>query len=170
MLISCSFCGERSPDDAGYCVDCGAPLHMLAPLARRPAARATGPTPWLHGSLAGLSRARAGLAERVRPVAGLAFTIVFSCGLASYLAVGWARPLGFWLVTVLVAGALLAQQAWLHGQLWRGMCGMVLWGGLIWLLAAHLEMPWAGVLVAGWAMFRPIEYFRRAGLRAERAR
>jgi hypothetical protein len=160
MLIRCPSCGKRSPDGAAYCIACGAALHVLAPAARRRARAATGATTRLPARrTAPLSRA-AWL--RALPVAGLLFTVIFMLGMAHYLALAWRRPLGFWLVVVLVSGALVAQRAWLDGQLWRGLCGMALWGGMIWLLAVDRAVPWGAALLLGWVLLRPLGYLLAA--------
>jgi hypothetical protein len=138
MLIRCPSCGERSPDGAAFCIGCGASLHVLAPAARQPQRNVTGPTTRLPASEPAATPI---VSPRALPVAGLLFTMLFIFGLAHFLARGWSRPLGLWIVAVLVTGALVAQRAWLDGQLWRGLCGMALWCGMIWLLAADSVVP-----------------------------
>ena len=167
MRIACPSCGHRSPGDAAHCAACGSALLVLAPIARGPSRGAIGPTIRLAASAVAAPASRSCRRARALPIAALLFTVVFSIGLASYLAAGWTRSLGPWPLAVLVGGALLAQQSWLHGQLWRGLCGMALWGGMIWLLVAHREVPWGGALLLAWLVLRPIGRLRRT-LNAER--
>jgi hypothetical protein len=155
MLVRCPICRECSPDQAAFCIGCGAALHVLAPPVRLPLS-AIGPTVRLIGGRARQApyRADARAWMAALPVAGLLFTVVFTLGLAHYLAISWSRPLGVWPAGVPVAGALVAQRAWLCGQLWRGVCDMTLWGGMIWLLAADLALPWGAALAGAWLLAR----------------
>ena len=65
-----------------------------------------------------------------------------------------------WPIAVLLGGVLLAESAWVNGQLWRGSRGMLLWGGLLGLLAVDQLMPWVVALALGWLALHPGWYGR----------
>ncbi len=172
MQMRCPSCGYRYLNDASFCIVCGA---ALRPIAHEPSARptgATGPTIRLGQQFslpAGAASAPARAADRTvaqtspwrgasKPLIALLFAVVFMIGLAEYLTSRGAPGLGMWLVGLVTGGALLAQQAWVNGDLWRGARGMLVWGGLTWLLATDLAVPWALLLILVWCALQPRWY------------
>ena len=65
-------------------------------------------------------------------------------------------------VGLLVGGALLAEQAWVNGNVWGGLRGMLLWGGLTGLLAFGSVFPWALLLIPIWLMLWLHAHSRRS--------
>jgi hypothetical protein len=172
-MARCQDCGEHSPEQASFCIVCGA--RLIAPTARMrvPISPAVGPT--IHLNPATIERpgaagvradrahrtaARPGIRQALVPVVGLVFGMAVVLGLAQLLALNGLRAVTLWLVIVLLGGVLLAESAWVNGQLWRGMRGMLLWGGLIGLMAFGRLMPWALALALGWLALHPGWYGR----------
>jgi hypothetical protein len=155
-MLRCSDCGERSPDNASFCILCGARLSSRLPLSAARAGLALKPAP-----LAAAPARRKSAAQTAIPLLGLMFASVFVIGIAQVLAISGMSE-GFLLAGVLSGGALLAECAWVNGDIWRGLRGMLLWGGLTWLLAAGQLIPWALALLLGWALLHPRLYAWRA--------
>jgi hypothetical protein len=172
MIIRCSDCGERWPDTRSFCGVCGAclrPPPTLPPVCIR---RATGPTirriamecsstVTAQSNPPSTSAPTASLLQRLTPLLGLLFSILFVLGLARLLALGGLSAWALGQVVVLIGGALIAEQAWVHGDFWPGLRGMLLWGGLIWLLATNAIVPWALPLLLAWFALHPRLYGNR---------
>jgi hypothetical protein len=152
MQVACPSCGELTAGDARFCIVCGAALRP--PPVRRPTGT-TGPTLQLgrvHAPRRSAICPRDGI-----PLVGLLFGALFLVAFAQLLANGWLRthggpPLQPLLVGLLLGGALLAERAWVNGQVWIGLRGMLLWGGLAGLLAVGHAFPWALLLLPIWLM------------------
>jgi hypothetical protein len=154
---------------------CGARLIAPAARVRAPIHPSIGPTVRLSAAdMAPSTRkatrlidcaARQGQRPDIRqaliPLVGLVFGMAVVIGIAQLIAVNGLRAATLWPVAVLIGGVLLAESAWVNGQLWRGLRGMLLWGGLIGLLAFGELMPWALGLALGWLALRPGWYGRR---------
>lgn len=182
MSVPCPSCGERGPDSAFFCIDCGA---VVAPGPHRPVIRpilqsgAPRPRERLRSHPTALPRdaPRSQLAPlpssgpppaeepppdlalgaRVWvPLIGFLYAILFLVGLKLYLTSGGLQGLGMLQIALLVFGALAAQQAWVNGQLWSGLRGMLLWCGTIWLLAAGRVIPWVPLLFVIWLLSRTL--------------
>jgi hypothetical protein len=152
MSVACPRCGEFAARDARLCITCGA---TLQPLPAAPRRAASGPTLRLDPAH---HRGRSAVGPRDGiPLIGLLFGALFLVALAQLMANGWLRthgrpPLQPLLVGLLLGGALLAERAWVNGQVWIGLRGMLLWGGLAGLLAVGHAFPWALLLLPIWLM------------------
>jgi hypothetical protein len=96
------------------------------------------------------------------PLVGLVFAIAAVIGIAQLFALNGLGAATIWPVAVLFGGVLLAESAWVNGELWRGLRGMLLWGGLIGLLAFGELMPWVLGLALGWLALHPSWYGRHS--------
>ncbi len=159
MQAQCQACGESSPENAFFCAACGAVLQTGTggPLIRP--ILAIGPTVRLAPEdRAILANPRVRTSEVVREAlisfGGFVFAILFLFGLNEFMQTGGLPVVGLWPLVILTIGALQAQEAWVNGDLRAGARGMLLWGGMIWLLAANRAIPWAVLLVIGWAVLR----------------
>jgi hypothetical protein len=170
-MARCQDCGEHSPDQASFCIVCGARLIAPGARTRVPIPPAVGPTIRLNTvdtarpsvvepQGVGNPVARPCFRQALVPLVGLVFGIAVVLGLAQLFALNGLRAATIWPIAVLLGGVLLAESAWVNGQLWRGMRGMLLWGGLIGLLAFGRLMPWALALALGWLALHPGWYGR----------
>jgi hypothetical protein len=172
-MARCQDCGEHSPDKASFCIVCGARLIAPGARTRVPIPPAVGPTVRLipadiarptgatvRADRAASSAARPGILHALVPLVGLVFGMAVVIGLAQLFALKGLSAATIWPIAVLLAGVLLAESAWVNGQLWRGLRGMLLWGGLIGLLAFDQPMPWALALAFGWLALHPGWYGR----------
>ena len=172
-MARCQDCGEHSPDHASFCIVCGARLIAPGARTRVPIAPAVGPTVRLNPAdivrpsaakpqIASAANSAAGLGIRqaLVPLVGLLFGMAVVLGLAQLFALNGLSAATIWLIVVLLGGVLLAESAWVNGQLWRGLRGMLLWGGLIGLLAFGRLMPWVLALALGWLALHPGWYGR----------
>jgi hypothetical protein len=170
-MARCQDCGEHSPDQASFCIVCGARLIAPATRTRVPIPPAVGPTIRLNTvdtarpsavkpQGVGKPAALPGFRQALIPLVGLVFGMAVVLGLAQLFALNGLRAATIWPLAVLLGGVLLAESAWVNGQLWRGMRGMLLWGGLIGLLAFGQLMPWALALALGWLALHPGWYGR----------
>ncbi|MFL5801816.1 MAG: hypothetical protein ACJ8CR_08735 [Roseiflexaceae bacterium] len=147
--LTCPRCAEPVPAGARLCIVCGAFVGQSTAHAPARAASATGPTIRLERSDA----PRRALSPRDGiPLVGLLFGMLFLIGFAQILANHGLDMFGPWPVGLLVGGALLAEQAWVNGNVWGGLRGMLLWGGLTGLLALGRAFPWALLLIPIWLM------------------
>jgi hypothetical protein len=154
MSVACPRCSELVARDARFCIACGATLQLLS--ITPPRAGATGPTLRLGQAHPRGGRGAMGPRDGI-PLVGLLFGALFLVALAQLMANGWLRshggpPLQPALVGLLLGGALLAERAWVNGQVWIGLRGMLLWGGLAGLLAVGHAFPWALLLLPIWLM------------------
>ncbi|HJZ47426.1 MAG TPA: hypothetical protein VKE41_09690 [Roseiflexaceae bacterium] len=175
-MARCQDCGEYSPEQASFCKVCGARLVAPTARVRAPLYTAIGPTVRLRATdsapsaaaaptpldRAGKHGARPGLAQALIPLIGLIFGIVVVIGIAQLIALSSLHAATIWPIGALIAGVLLAESAWVNGQLWRGLRGMLLWGGLIGLLAFGQLFPWALALAIGWLALHPGWYGRHS--------
>jgi hypothetical protein len=171
-MARCQDCGEYSPEQASFCGVCGARLIAPAARTRVPLPPAVGPTIRLYPAdigrpsaaerqqIAGHRAARPGIRQALVPLVGLVFGMAVVLGLAQLFALHGLRAGRLWPIVVLLGGVLVAESAWVNGQLWRGMRGMLLWGGLIGLMAFGRLMPWALALALGWLALHPGWYGR----------
>ena len=172
-MAHCQDCGEHSPDHASFCSVCGARLIAPAARMRVPLPPAVGPT--IRLSLADIARpnpagvrvdhaaspaARPSMRRVLVPLVGLVFGAAVVIELAKLLALNGLSAATIWPIIVLLGGVLLAESAWVNGQLWRGLRGMLLWGGLLGLLAFDQLMPWVVALALGWLALHPGWYGR----------
>jgi hypothetical protein len=172
-MARCQDCGEHSPNLASFCIVCGARLIAPAARTRVPLPPAVGPT--IRLSLADTARpnpasvdadpvarpaTRPSIRQALIPLVGLMFGVAVVIELAKLLALNGLTASTVWLIVVLLGGVLLAESAWVNGQLWRGMRGMLLWGGLLGLLAFDQLMPWVVALALGWLALHPGWYGR----------
>ncbi|HEU5100263.1 MAG TPA: hypothetical protein VFU22_14645 [Roseiflexaceae bacterium] len=174
-MARCQDCGEHSPEQASFCIVCGARLIAPGTRTRAPLAPSVGPTIRLSptGKVAQPSASRPparpnGKAAQPNgwrvliPVVGLAFGMAVVIGIAQLMALHGLRAATLMSLAVLIGGVLLAESAWVNGQLWRGLRGMLLWGGLIGLIAFGRLMPWALALALGWLALHPGWYNRHS--------
>ena len=169
-MARCQDCGEHSPEQASFCIVCGARLIAPAARARVPIPPAVGPTirlnpadtalPSVRGDHTANLAARPGIGQALVSLVGLVYGTAVVLGLAQLFALNDLRAATTWPIIVLLGGVLLAESAWVNGQLWRGLRGMLLWGGLIGLLAFGRLMPWALALAVGWLALHPGWYGR----------
>jgi hypothetical protein len=172
-MARCQDCGEHSPDHASFCSICGARLITPAARMRVPLPPAVGPTirmspadtarpnaPGVRVDHAACPAARPSLRLALVPLVGLVFGAAVVIGLSKLLALNGLSAATIWPIIVLLGGVLLAESAWVNGQLWRGLRGMLLWGGLLGLLAFDQLMPWVVALVLGWLALHPGWYGR----------
>src|SRR5688572_22620193 len=121
MSVACPRCGELATRDARFCITCGATLQPVS--GASPRAGATGPTLRL-GQAHPRGRAAIGPRDGI-PLIGLLFGALFLVAIAQLMANGWLRshggpPLQPALVGLLLGGALLAERAWVNGQVLIG--------------------------------------------------
>jgi hypothetical protein len=172
-MARCQDCGEHSPDHASFCIVCGARLIAPAARTRVPLSPAVGSTirlsladsarpntPSIRVDPAASPAARPSIRQALIPLVGLMFGVAVVIELAQLLALNSLSVSTVWLIAVLLGGVLLAESAWINGQLWRGMRGMLLWGGLLGLLAFDQLMPWVVALALGWLALHPGWYGR----------
>jgi hypothetical protein len=172
-MARCQDCGEHSPDHASFCIVCGARLIAPAARMRVPIPPAVGPTIRLLPAdparpiVASVRVDRvtspaawSGIRQALVPLVGLVFGMAVVIGLAQLFALNGLSAATVWPIVVLLGGVLLAESAWVNGQLWRGLRGMLLWGGLIGLLAFGRLMPWVLALALGWLALHPGWYGR----------
>jgi hypothetical protein len=171
-MSRCPDCGERSPNLATFCIVCGACLRPPATLPSNRIASATGPTVRLRAANARTARQaapayeagsprRASISQGLIPLLGLLFGVLFITGFAQLIAIGGLSVSSLSLAAVLVGGGLVAERAWVNGELWRGSRGMLLWSALLWLLATDSIFPWAPLALLGWCALHPRWYGRR---------
>ena len=158
----CPRCAEIIPPDADFCISCGAVLVQTVRPGPARTTSATGATIRLQHTQ---TRSRWSGLRNCIPLIGLLFSMLFLIGLAQVLANQGLRLIGPWGVGLLLAGALLAEQAWVNGNIWGGLRGMLLWGGLTGLLALNRLFPWALLLIPIWLMLWLHAYGRRQGQR-----
>src|SRR5262245_49068190 len=130
-MARCQDCGEHSPDRASFCIVCGARLVAPAARARAPLYPSVGSTVHLRAPCNKPAAPLAGrLADRVDrpcyrqlliPLVGLVFGMAVVIGVAQMIALQGLHSAGIWLVAVLIGGVLLAESAWVNGELWRGL-------------------------------------------------
>ncbi len=172
-MARCQDCGEHSPEPATFCIVCGARLIRPAARMRVPIPPAVGPTVRLspadivrptldsvHVDRAASPDAWPRIQQALVPLVGLVFGTAVVIGLAQLFALNGLRAATIWPIVVLLGGVLLAESAWVNGQLWRGLRGMLLWGGLLGLLAFGQLMPWVLALGLGWLALHPGWYGR----------
>jgi hypothetical protein len=172
-MARCQDCGEHSPDHASFCIVCGARLIAPAARTRVPIPPAVGPTIRLlpadparpsvtsaHVDRVTSPAVWSGIRQALVPLVGLVFGMAVVIGLAQLFALNGLSAATIWPIVILLGGVLLAESAWVNGQLWRGLRGMLLWGGLIGLLAFGQLMPWALALALGWLALHPGWYGR----------
>lgn len=172
-MARCQDCGEHSPEHALFCIVCGARLIAPAARMRVPLPPALGPTIRLNLAdtarpcaanvrvdLAAKPQTRPSIRRALVPVVGLMFGVAVVLELAKLLALNGLSMASAWLIIVLLGGVLLAESAWVNGQLWRGLRGMLLWGGLLGLLAFDQLIPWVVALALGWLALHPGWYGR----------
>jgi hypothetical protein len=170
-MAHCQDCGEHSPEQAAFCIVCGARLIAPAARTRVPIPPTVGSTIRLNPAdpappravepqRAGTVAAQLGIRQALVPLVGLLFGITVVLGIAQLFALHGLRAATIWPMIVLLGGVLLAESAWVNGQLWRGLRGMLLWGGLLGLLAFGQLMPWALALALGWLALHPGWYGR----------
>jgi hypothetical protein len=175
-MARCQDCGEHSPEHASFCIVCGARLIAPGTRTRAPIKPASGPTIRLDAAsktiaqpaaarpvdCSGKPTARRGVRQSAIPLVGLMFGVAVVLGIAQLMALHGLRFGTVVSVAVLIGGVLLAESAWVNGQLWRGLRGMLVWGGLIGLLAFDRVMPWALALALGWLALHPGWYNRHS--------
>jgi hypothetical protein len=171
-MARCQDCGEQSPNQASFCIVCGARLIAPAARARVPIPPAVGPThrlnpadtarPSVRSAHTVNPAARPGISQALVSLVGLVYGTAVVLGLAQLFALNGLRAATIWPLAVLLGGVLLAESAWVNGQLWRGLRGMLLWGGLLGLLAFGQLMPWALALALGWLALHPGWYGRHS--------
>ena len=169
-MARCQDCGEHSPDQASFCIVCGARLIAPAARARVPIPPAVGPTvrlnpadtarPSVRGDHTANPAARPGIGQALVSLVGLVYGTAVVLGLAQLFALNGLSAATIWPIIALLGGVLLAESAWVNGQLWRGLRGMLLWGGLLGLLAFDQLMPWVVALALGWLALHPGWYGR----------
>jgi hypothetical protein len=172
-MARCQDCGEHSPEQASFCIVCGARLIAPHVRARVPRSPVVGPTIRLSSAenarrrveqvpiaVASKPEARLGIRQALIPIVGLVFGVAVVLGVAQLFALNGLHPASNWPIVVLLGGVLLAESAWVNGQLWRGLRGMLLWGGLLGLLAFGQLMPWVLALGLGWLALHPGWYGR----------
>jgi hypothetical protein len=172
-MVRCQDCGEHSPEQASFCIVCGARLIAPGARPRVPLPPVVGPTIRLspaqiarpsadNSQVAGTVKpaAKPCVWQALVPVVGLVFGVAVVLGVAQLFALNGLKATSIWPIVVLLAGVLLAESAWVNGQLWRGLRGMLLWGGLIGLLAFGQLMPWVLALGLGWLALHPGWYGR----------
>jgi len=171
-MARCQDCGEHSPDHASFCIICGArlsapaarvrvPLPAIGATIRRlPAATARPDPAGVRADSAAKPTARPSIRCALVPVIGLLFGVAVVLELAQLLALNGLSAATVWTIIVLLGGVLLAESAWVNGQLWRGLRGMLLWGGLLGLLAFDQLIPWVVALAIGWLVMHPGWYGR----------
>jgi hypothetical protein len=174
-MARCQDCGEHSPEQASFCIVCGARLIAPAARMRVPVPPVVGPTVRLNtADIARPSAAKPqvpgagkpapspGIRQALVPLVGLVFGIAVVLGVAQLFAVNGLKSATVWPIAVLLGGVLLSESAWVNGQLWRGLRGMLLWGGLLGLLAFGQLMPWVLALGLGWLALHPGWYGRHS--------
>jgi hypothetical protein len=175
-MARCQDCGEHSPEQASFCIVCGARLIAPGTRTRAPIKPASGPTIRLDAPIKTITQpaaaappdhsgrrvARPGIRQSAIPLVGLLFGAAVVLGIAQLMALHGLSTATIISVGVLIGGVLLAESAWVNGQIWRGLRGMLVWGGLIGLLAFDQPMPWALGLALGWLVLHPGLYNRHS--------
>jgi len=151
MPKACPHCGNPTPAAARFCITCGAILDSSPTRAAAQRDSATGPTLRLVQPGAAHRRSAPSPRDGI-PLVGLLFGAAFLVGFAQILANGGLRGPSASLVGVLLCGALLAERAWVNGEIWIGLRGMILWGGLTGLLAIGRVFPWGLLLIPVWLL------------------
>jgi hypothetical protein len=175
-MARCQDCGEHSPEQASFCIICGARLIAPGMRTRVPIEPASDPTIRLEASNRHIAQPsastpldrpdrrtpRLGIRQSAIPLVGLLFGAAVVLGIAQLMALHGLSTATVVSAGVLIGGVLLAESAWVNGQIWRGLRGMLVWGGLIGLLAFDQPMPWALGLALGWLVLHPSWYNRHS--------
>lgn len=154
--MRCPQCHEQASNDASYCINCGAVLHLSSP-ARRPGRPVvSGTTAHLQPALPAGSPQFASLPGRAAVPASLVALVALCFATGEIIAIaqlitqhGWASW-DLWPALLLTSGALLAESDWLNGALRRGLYGIVCWGALPWLLVTQQDIAWLMLPALGW--------------------
>jgi hypothetical protein len=145
------------PEEAAFCISCGALLRRDAAPSRQLSSAASGTTVHLQGTpllldtprpIAAQVR-RAGI-ESVVALSALGFAIAEIIGIAELIAQNHWVGFGLWPAALLAGGALLAEHDWMNGALRRGIYGMACWGTLPWLMAIRQDLVWLLLPALGW--------------------
>ena len=123
-MARCQDCGEHSPDQASFCIVCGARLIAPGARTRVPIPPAVGPTIRLRPAdiarptLASVRVDRAasppawpGIRQALVPLVGLVFGMAVVIGLAQLFALNGLSAATVWPIVVLLGGVLLAGYA-----------------------------------------------------------
>ena len=138
------FCQHRhsiASSEASYCSECGLLIEGTRRIVIRPVPLRTALVPKARPldqkRLAPLRQEQQRFSWRELSIYGVAWAFVVSVvlGVAAALDAVGTTPQGLALVGVPVVGALLAEASWLNGHWRSGLAGMVLWEGLLWLIA-----------------------------------
>lgn len=158
MALSCHLCSYESPDDAFFCISCGAVLQPGSIQTTIRPISSTGPTLRISSTLLRFTPLRPGLASltwqqlvswAAVPLVALAYSVVFLIGIMQVIEYGGIPGLGLWGIAPIVIGALLAEEQWMNGRLWSGLFGMAVWASFPWLLSLNLFTIGA-ILAAVW--------------------
>ena len=158
MTLRCAQCHELMPDNASFCINCGAGLQAPAGARRHHPQVASGTTMHLQPALPSGSpqqivpHGRSALPEALVALVALGFAAAEIIAIALLITQsGWASW-HIWLALLLTSGALLAENDWLNGALRRGLYGIVCWGALPWLLVTQQDIAWLMLPALGWWM------------------
>ena len=153
MPSRCAQCQEPVPEQAAFCIRCGALLRPAAPPPHALKPAASGTTMHLRPDALGFGRLhalRSSLHMAMIALAALGFAFVETIGIAQLIAQSRWTGAAMWPALVLVGGALLAENDWVNGALRRGLYGMLCWGMLPWLLTIEAGLAWLLLPALGW--------------------
>lgn len=150
----CPNCRASAPPDAESCRACGYPLLPARAAPPSPYRAAVGATVRLADSgqpLPGKDR-RGLVRSSLATLLGLLFAMVLPVLLALALVRAGISPASVGALLLLVGGSMGAMVELLHGRWGTGLCGMLIWAGLIGLVALGLPVALSLLLGAGWLL------------------
>lgn len=161
MALSCRLCSYASPDDAFFCISCGAVLQPGSIATTIRPISSTGPTLRISSTLLRFRPIRPGspslrwqqlISWAGVPLVALGYSVVFLIGIMQVIEYGGIPGLGLWGIAPVVIGALLAEEQWMNGRLWSGLFGMAVWASFPWLLSLNLFTIGAALATAWLAL------------------
>ena len=160
----CPNCRASAPPDATACRACGYPLLPLASGA--PAAYQTVTGPAVHlGEAGGGAPAQDADGAFWHGTAATLLGLLYAMLLPVVLALAFVRagisPASVGGLLLLVGGAMGAMAELLRGRWSSGLSGMLLWAGLIGLVALGVPLPLSMLLAAGWLLLSRLPSLRQ---------
>lgn len=151
----CPNCRAPAPPEAESCRACGYPLLPASPTPPGPYRAALGATVRLGEParpLPAAGRREAPWRDSAATLLGLLFAMLLPVLLALALVRAGISLTSVGALLLLVGGAMGAMVELLHGRWLAGLSGMLVWAGLIGLVALGLPPPPCLLLGAGWLL------------------
>jgi len=158
----CPNCRASAPPDATACRACGYPLLPLS--SSPPAAYQTAVGPAVRLGRAGCATSaqqrRGALRHTTATLLGLLYALLLPVVLALAFVRAGISLASVGVLLLLVGGAMGAMVELLRGGWAAGLSGMLIWGGLIGLVALGVPLPLSLLLAAGWLLLSRLPALR----------